>query len=170
MEHRYNYQGRDYSIQLEPGKDGHFTAQIGDRRYDLDVEHRDDGEIILIIAGLRVRAHLATSPGGEIWVALTGPEASVYELARAEGHIARRGRSGGGQGGLAAQMPGQVRQVFVVEGERVERGQTLLLLEAMKMEIRVAAPHDGVVARLLIKVGDSVERGQALAEVTSHTE
>ena len=62
-------------------------------------------------------------------------------------------------------MPGQVRQVRVAEGDRVERGQTLIVLEAMKMEIRVPATHAGRVARLLVQEGQVVERGQPLIDV-----
>jgi biotin carboxyl carrier protein len=61
-------------------------------------------------------------------------------------------------------MPGQVVDVLVAEGETVTRGQTLVILEAMKMEIRAAAPADGRVKRLLVGKGDVVERGQHLVE------
>jgi biotin carboxyl carrier protein len=62
-------------------------------------------------------------------------------------------------------MPAQVRAVQVAEGEQVEKGQTLLLLEAMKMEIRVRAPGAGRVARLLVSPGQAVEKEQVLVEV-----
>jgi biotin carboxyl carrier protein len=58
-----------------------------------------------------------------------------------------------------------VREVLVAEGDTVQRGQTLVILEAMKMEIRVAAPGDGQVRRLLVRQGDVVERGQRLVEI-----
>lgn len=66
---------------------------------------------------------------------------------------------------LEAAMPGQVREVLVTEGQSVEQGQTLALLEAMKMEIRVAAPQAGNVVRVLIQVGQVVARGQQLFEL-----
>jgi len=62
-------------------------------------------------------------------------------------------------------MPAQVRAVQVAEGERVEKGATLLLLEAMKMEIRVRAPAAGRVARLLAAEGQAVEKDQLLVEM-----
>ena len=62
-------------------------------------------------------------------------------------------------------MPGQVRELLVTAGETVTRGQTLLLLEAMKMEIRITAPSDGRVKRLLVAAGDVVDRGQRLVEM-----
>ncbi|NLH07386.1 MAG: acetyl-CoA carboxylase biotin carboxyl carrier protein subunit [Chloroflexi bacterium] len=64
-------------------------------------------------------------------------------------------------------MPGQVMAVYVKEGDEVQAGQPLLLLEAMKMEMRVAAPAAGVVRRLLVEPGQAVERGQQLVEVES---
>jgi biotin carboxyl carrier protein len=62
-------------------------------------------------------------------------------------------------------MPGQVRAVNVGEGEAVTKSQTLLVLEAMKMEIRIHAPQDGVVKKLFVQQGQIVEREQALIEI-----
>jgi biotin carboxyl carrier protein len=66
---------------------------------------------------------------------------------------------------LEAAMPGQVRAVLVNEGDLVEKGQALALLEAMKMEIRVAAPHAGRVAKVFIAAGQVVDRGQQLFDL-----
>jgi len=66
---------------------------------------------------------------------------------------------------LVAPMPGLVRSVSVVEEEAVKKGQTLLVLEAMKMEIRIQAPLDGLVKKLLVKQGQTVEREQVLIEI-----
>jgi 3-methylcrotonyl-CoA carboxylase alpha subunit len=86
-------------------------------------------------------------------------------LARSSG--ARQGGRGHHQaaGALTAPMPGQVRALNVSEGEPVTKGQTLLVLEAMKMEIRVQAPQDGVVKTLFVKPGQTVEREQLLIEI-----
>ena len=62
-------------------------------------------------------------------------------------------------------MPAQVREVQVAAGERVEKGQTLLLLEAMKMEIRIKAPTGGLVKKLLVSSGQSVDKEQLLVEI-----
>jgi biotin carboxyl carrier protein len=68
-------------------------------------------------------------------------------------------------GELTAPMPGQVRTVNVSEGDAVTKGQTLLVLEAMKMEIRVQAPRDGVVSSVLVTGGQTVEREQILVKI-----
>ncbi len=68
-------------------------------------------------------------------------------------------------GGLIAPMPGQVRSVSVGVGDVVKKGQTLLTMEAMKMEIRIQALKDGKVTALHVAQGQTVEREQILIEV-----
>ena len=68
-------------------------------------------------------------------------------------------------GSLTATMPGTVTRVAVAQGDGVEAGQVLLVLEAMKMEHPLAAPTAGVVAALHVEVGQQVETGAVLAVV-----
>ena len=70
-----------------------------------------------------------------------------------------------GQDLVAAVMDGQVVAVGVSEGDSVAAGATLVVLEAMKMEIRVVAPFAGSVRRLHCAPGDVVERGRTLVEI-----
>jgi len=68
---------------------------------------------------------------------------------------------------LKAPMPGLVISVQVTEGQLVEKGQTLLILESMKMQNELRAPYSGKVARLRIKAGESVEQKQILLILTT---
>lgn len=70
-----------------------------------------------------------------------------------------------GDAGIAAPMPGLVTHVIVAAGQRVERGQTVIVLEAMKMENDLAAPRTGVIRQLTVSRGDTVNQGQVLAVV-----
>ncbi len=63
---------------------------------------------------------------------------------------------------LDCPMPGLVVEVKVASGERVYRGQELVILESMKMETAVSAPNDGVVASIDVEPGDAVETGTVL--------
>lgn len=63
-----------------------------------------------------------------------------------------------------APLPGTVTQIRVRPGERVHRNQTLVVLEAMKMESSVGAPADGTVKSVLVKLGASVKEGEVLVE------
>ena len=67
---------------------------------------------------------------------------------------------------LSAPMPGNVIRVFVEAGERVSRGQQLLVVEAMKMEHAILSPSDGVVGKVLFNKGDLVQNGSELIEFT----
>jgi len=64
---------------------------------------------------------------------------------------------------LHAPMPGQVRAVQSAAGQSVKKGDTILILEAMKMEIRIQAPKDGVLTNIAVQVGEQVEKEQVLA-------
>ena len=62
-------------------------------------------------------------------------------------------------------MPGIVRKILVQEGDSVEAGQPLLLLEAMKMENEILAPEGGTVTRLHVSAGDTVAAGTKMAHI-----
>ena len=66
---------------------------------------------------------------------------------------------------ITAQMPGVVLRILANVGDRVEAGQSLLVLEAMKMEVQVAAPAAGDVRHISVAVGDHVVTGQVLASI-----
>jgi propionyl-CoA carboxylase alpha chain len=71
----------------------------------------------------------------------------------------------GPSGGLVAPMPGKVTLLHVRVGDVVRAGETLLVLEAMKMEHPIRAPEDGVVAEVRVAVGEQVENGALLLVV-----
>jgi 3-methylcrotonyl-CoA carboxylase alpha subunit len=62
-------------------------------------------------------------------------------------------------------MPGKVVSFAVKAGDRVKAGQALAVMEAMKMEHTLSAPHDGVVVELLYAPGDQVNDGDALLKL-----
>ena len=84
------------------------------------------------------------------------------------GDAGRAARAGGvGSGLVTAPMPGKVIAVLVAEGDAVEAGQPLVLVEAMKMETALAAGIAGRVKQIGVTPGQLVEAGQVLAEVVS---
>jgi biotin carboxyl carrier protein len=64
-------------------------------------------------------------------------------------------------------MPAQVRSLEVAAGDFVERGDTLILLEAMKMEIRIRSPNSGRIAGIKVTTGQTVNRDDVLVELDS---
>lgn len=133
---------------------------IADRTYDVQINHVRSDEITFTLAGRRHTAHMA-SDGTTRYIAIDG---DGHELRKPDPRRARR-QQHHGEDNLSASMPGQITRVLVDEGDAVQRGQPLIVLEAMKMEIKITAPHDGRVAKLLVKPGQIVDRGQRLIEM-----
>ena len=109
------------------------------------------------------RTHLAWAAisGDSRWVFIDG-EVFVFENGRP---APRRRRTSTAQGSLTAPMPATVRQVVVSPGARVQQGDVLLVLEAMKMELPVRAPGDGTVTTVRCRQGELVQAGQELIEL-----
>lgn len=66
---------------------------------------------------------------------------------------------------VISEIPGNVWKVLIDVGATVERGETLVIIESMKMEIAVQSSHAGVVAELLVQEGDQVEEGSPLVRL-----
>ena len=66
---------------------------------------------------------------------------------------------------IKAPIPGLIKAVFVAEGDRVEAGQPLFILEAMKMENEIHAPKSGVISQISVKPGQDVMLREVLAEI-----
>ena len=147
------------TVEITPtGKS--YRAAIGEKTAEIEILRAEGGQLELLIHGHRVMAYVS-SDAAKRWVTVNG---QTFVLTKASG-AARSGVRQDHASELAAPMPGQVRSVNVAEGEAVTKGQTLLVLEAMKMEIRIHAPFDGVVKSLAVKVGQIVEREQVLLEI-----
>lgn len=75
--------------------------------------------------------------------------------------------AGGAEGSVkvAAPMPGKILAIKANPGQAVKRGDTIIILEAMKMENEITAPEDGTIASVNVAVGDSVESGDTLASL-----
>src|SRR5205085_11742606 len=79
--------------------------------------------------------------------------------------LAHAGEGAHEGGRLTAPMPGKVVSFSVKAGDKVAKGQALVVMEAMKMEHTIAAPADGVVAELLYAPGDQVAEGAELLKI-----
>ena len=66
------------------------------------------------------------------------------------------------EGSLVAPMPGTIIEILVKKGQRVRKGQSLMVMEAMKMEHKVSAPSSGKIKNILVSKGEQVENGQTL--------
>jgi 3-methylcrotonyl-CoA carboxylase alpha subunit len=131
----------------------HLATASGERVFDW--EELGPGEYLLRENG-RQRRCVVAKDGDERWIWIDG---HVHHL-RLE--TQSRKRSAAPSGELVAPMPGQVLKVFVTAGDAVRKDQTLVVLEAMKMQYEIAAPRDGVVEHVHAAAGAQVPGGVAL--------
>jgi len=151
------------TLDLTPAGSGKsYRATMGEKSVDVEIVRADaeHGKLDLLIDGKHVTAYVS-SDGAKRWVTINGQTLVLTKSVAG----ARKSSGHDHASELAAPMPGVVRSVNVSEGESVSKGQTLLVLEAMKMEIRIQAKSAGVVQKLLVKQGQTVEREQILIEV-----
>ena len=132
-------------------------AWLGVRRVELAFQAGGAGAVELWLEGRRHRAVFAQE--GKRLLLWCDGRCFVFERAAARRRVAEHA------GDLIAPMPGRVRKTLVVQGEQVEKGQVVLILEAMKMEHAIRAPRDGRVERLAHREGDLVEAGTELAVI-----
>lgn len=159
MEFRYQINDDIKTIEIE--RDGEsYRVMISDRTFSVSMQRSASGAMQMIVDGERHTAVVAQN-GSMRYVSIDG---KTLEFAVPESGRANR-RHHSSEGSLTASMPGQVIKVLVAADEQVERGQTLVILEAMKMEIRVSAPRSGHVAQVFIQEGQVVDRGQRLVEL-----
>lgn len=146
------------TIELNPSGEN-FTAYIDGKTVNIQIIRAANGRMDLLVDGQRVTAHVS-SDMAKRWVTING---QTLMLTKTSG--AKKGVRHDHAGGLIAPMPGQIRSVAVSVGDAVKKGQTLLTMEAMKMEIRIQALKDGVVKSVSVTQGQTVEREQILVEV-----
>jgi acetyl-CoA/propionyl-CoA carboxylase biotin carboxyl carrier protein len=100
--------------------------------------------------------------GAAVWV-LGDPAGPIRFALASAGEAA----GGAGEGSLDAPMPGTVIAVRTEPGAAVEAGETLVILESMKMEMSIQSPRDGTVESVLVAAGEQVERGSTLVALAA---
>ncbi len=158
-------------VHLQSDQGDHFITALwrGESRYRLGFgdggEHEADGafegeRVRLILDGRQ--AHLRVIDTEDVLVVLGDDCEDRLRLIAPD---ATAVAESAGDGRITAPIPGQVRGVLVAAGDRVARGQVLVVMEAMKMEISLSAPSAGIVGRVAANVGSMAEEGQVLVEI-----
>ncbi len=146
------------TLELTPSGEN-YVASMDGKTVSIQILRAENGRMDLLINGERVTAHVS-SDMAKRWVTINGHTSMLTKTSGA-----KQGVRHDHAGGLTAPMPGQVRSVSVGVGDAVKKGQTLAVIEAMKMEIRIQALKDGNVKIVHVKQGQTVEREQILIEM-----
>jgi len=146
-------------ITVEIDRDGdRYRIDLDGVAQTVDARYLDDATLMLSIDGRPYRIDVARN-GRERLVAVGG---EVYAFTMEPSAASSHTVAAVAVPELTAPMPGKILQVLVQPGDRVVAGDGLVILEAMKMETRLAAEAAGTVAEVRVQAGDMVDGGQVL--------
>jgi biotin carboxyl carrier protein len=140
--------GKEHDISVDELDEGTYDVHVGDELFEVTVTHDEDGGVECTLDG---SSYQIKREGRSLRVDDEPVDVAVGDLAQAS-----LGAGAGASGELKPPMPGEIVEVLVEEGDEVTSGQTLIVLEAMKMQNDINAPGDAVVEEVLVAEGDSV--------------
>ena len=136
---------------------GGYRVAVDGQQYLVEVKQLDNATLVLSVDGCAYRVEIArnghqrfVAVGGEVYAFVPERPTSTHTVATMAAAE------------VTAPMPGKVLQVLVQPGDRVEVGDGLLVVEAMKMETRLVAEAAATVAEVRAAAGDMVQGGQVL--------
>lgn len=139
--------GREYRVDFQQLSEGGILSLLLDNHsLEAIVEERDQSWEVLI--------------QGELYTVKVQDE-RAYRLAKARG-IASEVT---GEANVKSPMPGLIIDVPVTEGQKIEKGQQVVILESMKMENELRSPRDGIIKRIWVTKGATVEKNEVLVTI-----
>ncbi len=158
-------------------------AVRGDQEVEADVQRYAD-EVIVRIGDVEHRFRVEATSGGRLEMRMEDGTLHVVEVVgtdlRVDGHayplevrkappkVAGAMRGAGASGGVTKvkpPMPGKIVKIAVAPGDRVQPGEVLVILEAMKMQNEIVSPVEGTVRAVGVKEGESIDAKKVLCEI-----
>ncbi|MFH2036280.1 MAG: biotin/lipoyl-containing protein [Candidatus Zixiibacteriota bacterium] len=138
------HEGVQYKIVADSLTDKKFLFKIDNMSSEVDIVRKDD--------------YLEVFLEGKEMISKVEPY-YLAELRKMAGE-----KSGHTKMAISAPMPGLVLQIDVKSGDNIKKGQTLLIIEAMKMENMIKSPHDGIIKEIYVSAGEAVNKNEKLVE------
>ena len=167
--YRIQLNERAYTVSVEQTGANAFKVAVDDEPFEVESLTKDEISTWLVQSGKdSIRAHSRVLPADKVavWLAGTPFEAAVEVVGPGGYTIASRGKAEERvSADIRAPMPGRVTSILVKEGESVEIGAPLLILEAMKMQNELTSPTGGLVRSIHVQEGAAVKKDSLLIVV-----
>lgn len=165
LDFQWKCDAQSFFIKIDNVLPSILEIDIDGQSYRIKNIFREEAYIRFTLDGALTEAWVSEARADQGWVSMTGNNYLVHrEDVLVEGPVLEGGAAG--QGGdpyrITSPMPGKVVKVKVSEGEEVNPGQVLLIVEAMKMENSLMAAAEGVVKEINVKAGDKVDASKVL--------
>lgn len=165
MHHAFKLGEAEHNVELSRSADA-YRLHVGEQVIDIDLRTGADGRAWLSLGERHIEVFIATR-GDDVFVQLDG-EAHQLRYQHPLDRLAARA-VGGAEDSIRAPMPGSIVAVQVQAGDEVKKGQTLLVMESMKMETSIIAPRDGVVAAVHFEKGQAFDRDALLLNLEAQS-
>lgn len=145
-----------------------LEIEVDGKMLKVDLMHTADGTFSILAGGHSYNIELVPRNQPKKYTAYTLYQQYDVEIIDAEArYLMDRGSNAFASADkkIMSPMPGKVVKVFVNEGDTVTKGQTAVVISAMKMESEYKIPMDGIVKKVSVKDGDTIEGNQVLVEL-----
>jgi len=142
-----------------------YKFKIYGHEYETKVVRREEDEMVISVNGQEYKAYL--EPTKRQQMARATAKIERPKVVPKEGIKTASPDAPKGAGAIKAPLPGLIVKVVSPAGTSVKAGDTVIIMEAMKMQNTIAATMDGVIANVAVKEGDSVLEGQELLTIAA---
>jgi biotin carboxyl carrier protein len=163
LEYEYKI-GDDGHVVTAEKRGAAYVVSVNGREFDVDLAAVEPESYSLLVGGEAVEV-VVVRDGARRYVVVDGRTVVVAEAGAETQTAAAAEDIVAGVQTIRAPMPGKVVKVALAAGDAVEKGRTVVVVEAMKMEHALAAAGPGVVKKVLCREGQNVDADQPLAEV-----
>jgi biotin carboxyl carrier protein len=171
MRYFVQIEGKDHVVDVTELPGGGYDVRLSDGdgtpEKALDVELSGTGSSLAVRVNGRMFDMVLDGEAPKIGVYASGrrPNVVVENAHQRAAAAVRKGSTGSADGVIVSPMPGKVVKVLVKEGDAVEPGKPLVVVEAMKMENELVAEIAGSVQKVFVQPGDAVEGGARLVAI-----
>jgi biotin carboxyl carrier protein len=159
---------REAHVQLIKKEGSKATIQIDEKIYEVDIIMVENGVYSIIHEGKSYNIEMIHGSSPKNYFVNTYYSSHELNIIDAQSRYQQNRNKDGLHNGdkiISTPMPGKVVRIPVTEGEKVEKGTTLIVISAMKMESEYKSPVDGVVKRIYVKEGETINGHQPLVEI-----
>lgn len=151
---------------VEFDKNNNLVLKIDDKKHELKIISFKSNILEFIFDNSYCEIKVLESTSTDLKILLNGNPLTLKKhskLAEIIEKSAGRGGGGSSQNSISSQIPGRVISVSISKGDSVKKGDNIVVLESMKMQVAIKSPRDGVIKELKVKEGQSISRNDVVA-------
>jgi pyruvate carboxylase subunit B len=161
------YDNNDIPVIIELNQGKRYQLRIEENKFDCEVLFINDAEVDISISGEKFYAKFAHEADAQTSVIINSQTFKMKRSDLLESQFSGNGagKNVSGENSVKSPMPGKIFKLFVTEGESVNKGDVLLIVESMKMENKIHSTKDALVRKVNVKLNDMIEASTILVEL-----